>query len=216
MKPLKNSLPINAQHFAFFIILFLFFGCSEAKKRPIVKQQVAKPLVIFQPLNKFNSVNINELKEAVVAFYPIRVQLAPIVSMPQHLYYAPGKRYRADRIIDWLASTKADSVTSIVGLTDLDISTTLRGDEDFGIMGFGHQEGLKRSCVVSTMRPAKTAKNKAHLQQRVYKLVIHELGHNFGLSHCPNSICFMRDAGGKIRLDEQTDLCASCRKKLKI
>ncbi|HMO90186.1 MAG TPA: zinc-dependent metalloprotease family protein [Lacibacter sp.] len=171
-------------------------------------------MVVLQPLQRFDTSTLPALADSIAAFYPVTVQIAPLKTLPEHIYYKPRNRYRADRIIHWLRLNMADSLRVVVGLTSLDISSSRKGNYDYGIMGLGYNPG--HACVVSSFRPAKTARNKSHLQQRVFKLVVHELGHNFGLPHCPDPACIMRDAEGKMTLDEESGLCEACKKKLKI
>lgn len=63
--------------------------------------------------------------------------------------------------------------------------------KDFGVMGLGYRPG--KACVASSFRL-----NKENLDEQFYKIAIHELGHTQGLSHCPEKMCFMRSAEGKI------------------
>lgn len=126
--------------------------------------------------------------------------------LPDHAWYEPRKRYRADKLIYWLKNRVNDD-NVIIGLTSKDISTTKNETKDFGVMGLGFTPG--KSCVVSTFRL-----NKQHLQQQLFKVAIHELGHTRGLDHCPVKTCFMRDAAGRNPTDEEKGFCESCRQFL--
>lgn len=53
------------------------------------------------------------------------------------------------------------------------------------------------------------------LIDRFQKVVIHELGHTFGLMHCHNSTCVMRSSTYMEDIDQkEAQLCAKCRKIL--
>lgn len=199
---------------ACFILMLMFLVSCEEKQQASAVNSVTKPVVVLQPLQRFDMSMLPALADSIEAFYPLTVHIAPLKKLPAHIYYKPRNRHRADRIIHWLRLNMDDSVRVVVGLTSLDISSTRKGNYDYGIMGLGYRPG--HACVVSSFRPAKTAKRKAHLQERVLKLVIHEMGHNFGLAHCPDPHCLMRDAEGKMTLDEESDLCKACKQKLKI
>ena len=104
----------------------------------------------------------------------------------------------------------------MLGLTEVDISTTNEPHEDWGIFGLGTLGGP--STVVSSFRLKRRPKNRAHLRTRVATTVVHELGHSFGLDHCDEQAieCVMIDAEGGI---ENTDTSSgtfgpTCRAKL--
>ena len=44
----------------------------------------------------------------------------------------------------------------------------------------------------------------------------HEIGHTFNLPHCATPRCMMNDAGGKVKVvdDSTGELCPACREKL--
>ena len=53
------------------------------------------------------------------------------------------------------------------------------------------------------------------LQERFTKEVIHELGHTFGLIHCPVPACVMRSSTYVEDIDQKSqNLCFSCRTKI--
>jgi archaemetzincin len=193
-------------------LLLLFASCTTQQKK---KTDLAtkKAIVLLEPLQFTDSSTLLQLKDSIEHFYNVKVYIAASKSFPEHLYYKPRNRYRADRIIHWLRMNIADSIRTVVGITSNDVSTTKGDAYDYGVMGLGYRPG--HACVVSTFRPAKTAKDKNHLQQRLLKLVIHEMGHNFGLPHCSNEECFMVDAEGQMKLDKERLLCDSCEMKLK-
>lgn len=135
--------------------------------------------------------------------------------LPENAFYQPRRRYRADVLINWLESIRPDSLDLILGLTNADISTTKGDVPDWGVMGLAYQPGS--SCVVSSFRIKKGVRNAAHFHDRFAKVVLHELGHNFGIGHCQqSSACLMRDACGTVKsVDlEQKSVCGRCKDKL--
>jgi archaemetzincin len=134
------------------------------------------------------------------------LQLAQPVDLPQSAWYAPRARYRADSIIHWLAKRTGDSVIYI-GITTKDVSTTSDGIKDWGVMGLGYQPG--NACVVSTFRLSKN-----NVNDQLYKVCLHELGHNLGLPHCEVKSCFMRAGEGHNYTEEETSFCDKCRHRL--
>jgi archaemetzincin len=156
-----------------------------------------------------------QAKKEIGDFYNAEVVDLGEKALPQLAYYAPRKRYRADKLIDWLLKIRPDSVDFILGLTACDISHTKGDIEDYGIMGLAYRPG--RSGVVSMFRIGKGAKNQEQVVERFSKIVLHEIGHNFGIQHCTHSKhCLMRDACGTVKtLDsEPKNVCENCRKRL--
>lgn len=102
----------------------------------------------------------------------------------------------------------------MIGITDKDISCTNESYEDWGVFGLGFMPG--KSCVISTFRLKRNLKSEEQFQERVIKVVLHELGHNIGLDHCPTPNCMMQDAKGTIRSvdEEKIEVCILCKAKI--
>ena len=73
-----------------------------------------------------------------------------------------------------------------------------------------------QAAVVSIHRLRRGAKDRAQLRNRAAITAIHEVGHTFGLDHCPEELCPMQDAEGSItNTDTSTGhLGPSCRTTL--
>jgi archaemetzincin len=192
------------------LLAILLFGCNEKEaneKIPLHKYQDAvagkkEVMVLVQPFSDFPEKKAEFVYEKLKLYYPA-TQLLSSIPLPQSSYHKPRNRFRADSLIAFLKS-RAGKGQIIVGLTSKDVSTTKGRFNDFGIFGLGFMNGP--SCIISSFR----LKNNDQL----FKTVIHELGHNFGLPHCAQKTCFMRDAEGKNPLDEENGFCNSCTKKL--
>jgi len=176
-----------------------------------LQQKGIKILVVLQPLS-YNGQLLPGLMDSIEKYYPVSVTLSTSINLPANAWYPPRKRYKADSILGFLQSIKPAQLRSVVGITDKDISTKKGNNADYGIMGLGLQPG--KVCVVSTFRLLKGNPTPALLFQRLLKTVLHEMGHNFGLPHCPNKHCIMADAEGSLNQDNETGLCEVCRKKI--
>lgn len=148
------------------------------------------------------------------SFYHCKAVILPRSTVPQSAYYAPGKRYRADTILNFLQTFSKDSVIFIAGFTDVDISASVGKHGDWGVFGLGLCPGP--TCIISSYRLGNDQPSVRHLRTRVRNVLLHELGHNFGLPHCSNAGCLMKDANGKLASVEgdSVTLCRSCRSEL--
>ena len=199
------------------LILIAFWACSYSTGKEDCPNYTKTDSVVvgFYPMGKFDTALVNLLVDEVEAFYGYSVEVLSGSELPQKAYYKARNRYRADTLLDYLLEVRPSTIDFMVGLTEEDISCTNGNHPDWGVFGLGFLPG--KSCVISSYRLHFGEKSKAHFQERISKVVIHELGHNFGLPHCPNSNCIMRDAEGTIKsVDaEQKALCPSCKKMLK-
>ncbi|WP_431611107.1 Zn-dependent protease [Chryseobacterium sp. 'Rf worker isolate 10'] len=192
----------NIRFLYLLIILFLMLSCSE--KKSVVKEKEEKQAItiLIQPFKDIKEETVVKVNEGIKNVYP-NVKVLDAIDFPANTYYKERNRYRADSIIKFLNKETKDGFV-IIGLTTKDISATRGKIKDFGIMGLGYRPG--RACVASNFRLS-----KENQDEQFYKIAIHELGHTQGLPHCPEKMCFMRDAEGKNPTNEETDFCKKCK-----
>lgn len=179
--------------------------------------QDERPLVVIVPYGKVDARVLRQVAAAVEDTAPVRTSIAPARELPQAAWYAPRKRWRAEKLLDALDADLPAGAWKVVAVTNVEISTTKEDIPDWGIGGLGNMGG--RSCVVSTYLIRKHTKGKdaAKIAERTRKLAVHEFGHTLGLPHCGVVACVMQDAKGKLiqSLDTGSETwCGRCRKQL--
>jgi archaemetzincin len=193
---------------SFWTILFLGSLLAVSGANPAATMH---PLYV-QPLGGCSEKNqgIDKVVAALRAFFPMDVRVLDCQELPQSAYYAPRKRYRAERLLDHLNKGMPKDGWRILGLTDVDISTTKGEIFDWGVMGLGEMPGT--ATVISSFRCRMKARDSAHGIERLAKVAVHEIGHTLGLDHCPTVGCLMEDANGKVvTTDRERDFCPRCR-----
>jgi archaemetzincin len=169
----------------------------------------------IQPLGDVDRSVIDLATRAIAdAFGARAVTPMSSVEIPAAAYYAPRKRYRAEKILEFLDRINRGKSGKVIGLTSVDISTAKGRYEDWGIFGMANIGGP--SCIISTYRLGRGKGDPALSAQRIKKAVIHELGHALGLPHCTTAGCVMRDAEGKISTIDRSDgrFCPRCERRL--
>ena len=127
--------------------------------------------------------------------------------LPESQYNKDRNRYCGAGLFGDLG--KHRNGDAVIGLTDYVIYHPNKISPTFGVMGISPVGTYK--CVVSSKIPRN---GKEHSEENFYKLALHELGHAFGLPHCPNQHCYMVDAEHKMKFPQTTGFCESCKSKL--
>jgi archaemetzincin len=162
----------------------------------------------------FDTSILQPLKLDIKKFYGINTNSIRHDKLPISSYYKPRNRYRADSLIKYLKSNKTQSQNLVLGLCAKDISVSIHNAKDWGVFGFGYCPG--NSCIASSFRLKKDSKPGYY--SRLKNVVLHELGHNLGLKHCPDTVCLMVDARGKMSSIEGVNrkLCLNCKQFLNV
>lgn len=138
-----------------------------------------------------------------------KINILPHATSPDKVYNASHSRFRAEKLIHYLHDNTPQGEFTI-GITDRDISTSVHGKDDFGILGLAYLGHRYRGCITSTYR----LKHRRDL----WKLISHEFTHGFfNQNHCKadNEECIMKDAKGKSpKLETKSHLCDTCAKEI--
>lgn len=181
--------------------------------------------IALQPFETFAPSLLDTIRRSIEREFGVGTSVAANVALPATAFVnVKSPRYRADSLLAWLKQRIGDDRTRVLGLTDRDISTTKRAPDgtikrpaaryaDFGVFGCGYLGGP--SAVVSSFRLRKPG-NRGLTISRLCKVALHEIGHTYGLPHCPVAACVMSDAAERIAtVDRSTDrLCNSCRARI--
>jgi archaemetzincin len=129
-------------------------------------------------------------------------------------FYDPTRRqYDGNRILKFMNSESSKEVVKTIGLFQVDLFIPILSFI-FGQAIFKGNKG-----VVSLYRLKNEQyglpRNKDILFDRFSKVIIHELGHTYGLIHCHVPTCVMRPGTYVEDIDQkQHHLCLKCRKEL--
>lgn len=170
----------------------------------------------LQPYGDFTKAEAERIVEDIKRNMPIleqekNVQITILEprQLPSMAYSKTYGRYRADSLLSYESRVNTDKDIVLMGLTHKDISTTIHGQKDFGIIGYSLCPG--RSSVVSTYRIAR--------REDAWKTVVHEFFHTQGVPHCPNDdpSCIMCDAKGQApKYSQKKGLCHDCATKARL
>lgn len=201
----------------FFLFTTIVLGChSDAvNSAPTATVVTSKDTVLIVDMELKDEALLKATGKMIASYYhlPIKYIHHPI---PTAAFLKQRKRYDSNIILEELKKLHTNDYRFVAGLTSHDISTHKNGITDFGIFGLGSMDG--GSCITSTCRLKRNA-DASLLYNRVYKVVLHEIGHNYGVPHCTNNNpCFMKDAKAQIKTvdHEPMQMCGDCIKKKRI
>jgi len=126
-------------------------------------------------------------------------------------YNADRKQYSSSKLLASLG--KSDIQARVVGIADVDLYVPRLN------FVFGEADVLSGTAIVSLLRLRQEyyglAPDEALLLERATKEIVHELGHTFGLGHCPNGKCVMHFSNSLADTDlKGSGCCSDCRPKI--
>lgn len=168
-------------------------------------------IVALLPLGKVEPEYLQRISSELQARMNVRVRLEPARELPQEAYYAPRRRWRAEKLLEAIDANPPAGAWKVLAVTEAEISTTKDDIPDWRIAGQGSLGGL--SCVVSSYIYKKHGKTREEVLRRLADTAIHEFGHTLGFDHCEEPGCVMADARGQAlqSTDRSTGrYCARC------
>ena len=184
--------------------------------------------IALQPLEDYDTDQLTAASKEISTFFNTRVLILAPVKVPGSFYSAnknyPGNDgYFADSLVQFLSKFINDTIIKVVGITHRNIYTLKKHTvqlgktrsllyEPYTIFGIGYIGGS--TSVVSDYRSQSV--DRGLFENRLKKVILHELGHNLGLSHCPVDSCLMSETNGDIGKLNKTggNYCKKCRQKL--
>lgn len=130
-----------------------------------------------------------------------QVTILPAREVPPEAYDAGRQQYRAATLLELVRSEAGDRVLAVTAVD-------LYADGLNFVFGLAESPGTV--AVVSLYR-LRAGADARFLRERALKEAVHELGHTFGLSHCPDARCVMHFSNCLENTDQKgTSFCSRC------
>ena len=210
---------------------YMIMACQELKdpNTYIIKGKLVEDrTLVITPLGRVNPLYIQWTREALEKTYKMPIQVEKSLPLKPEYYYPPTTRrnkLNADQILKIFKSS--NEIPVLITESDIGHKRIINNDtiDDYGIIGIGklgkrRQNSLTKdnelALIISTFRIKNTTND--NFRKRLYKVTIHEIGHNLSLPHCKyQSNCVMVDARGKATTIDKANeaFCQQCRNIIK-
>lgn len=194
-----------------------FFSCSNKQENEGTGEKVAAtdkkqdqkdhlPVIRIYCYGDAPTKKAEMLKKALTECYPHVELMQQCLELPKEHYLKERNRYSGTGLLKDLSKLRDGDV--ILGITDKVIYQANEISPTFGVFGISFV-GAKVS-LISLTQPS----GKKHPDNHLVELMMHELGHAFGLHHCADEHCFMVDAEHGNKFSKTPSFCKECTKYL--
>lgn len=168
--------------------------------------------ILLQPFGDTGHAIIAELKACLVKAFGCPIGINDPIAVPQEAFNPDRKQYLSDILLDKLRALPHIN-GKLLGVTEVDLFT-----EGLNFV-FGQADSAAGVAIISLCLlrqehyglPADTQL----LIDRALKEAVHELGHTFGMGHCPDGTCVMHFSNSLFDTDYKKNyFCNNCRPKL--
>lgn len=183
-------------------------GKVDTPSKDTVSKETVKQTAIVRDISlylydDFPAQKAQMLADTLKEVYPsVSMQKESLV-LPKEYYNKERNRYSGTGLLKDLTRLRKRNV--VLGLTDEVIFKANELSPTYGIFGVSPVGAYV--AVISSTRPS----GKQHSNDHLVKLMMHELGHSFGLNHCSNQHCFMVDAEHGNKFSQTPSFCNECK-----
>ncbi|MFQ6002599.1 MAG: archaemetzincin family Zn-dependent metalloprotease [Candidatus Zixiibacteriota bacterium] len=164
-------------------------------------------------ISKFDSTFLEKLSTDLEKILEQKVEVSQSPLDLEFAYNPEREQYYSSAILEKLPEISPETCEKILGLVDVDLYVPNLN------FVFGEADVAEKAAVISTkrLRPDHYGlpEDERLLQERTLKEAVHELGHTYGLRHCPDNACVMHFSNSLQDTDiKSSSFCEDCRNKL--
>lgn len=165
----------------------------------------------FIPIGKIEKRILEKLSKDLVKVFGLSVRIAAPIDVPDWSFNKLRNQYQGEKILSELNRLEFFEAEKILGISQVDLYA-----DDLNFI-FGQAEAPGKAALISMFRlrpkPSKKKLNNNLFYHRILKEAVHELGHTFSLSHCPDPRCVMHFSNNISDTDYKREkFCAKCEK----
>lgn len=169
----------------------------------------------FLILGKIEEKLLKRLAKDLQERFDFPTKIIKDVKLPSYAYNSERNQFEGEKILRELDRLEFPDAQRVLGIVDVDLYS-----DDLNFI-FGQAEVLGRNCLISVYRLDPRFYKEKYLEKifyiRILKEAMHELGHTFGLGHCPEKTCVMHYSNTLEDTDYKEDrFCKRCNKLYKL
>lgn len=170
--------------------------------------------IAIVPFGQVDHKVLEHLTEALEGTFGKECEILPSRALPAGAFNPYRNQHLSDSFLEELSKLEAKGAIKILGVTEVDLYT--RGLN----FVFGQARLGGREAVISLARLRQSfyglPEDEGLLLERALKEAVHELGHTWGLSHCPDPLCVMHFSNSLRDTDiKRAEFCSRCLSALK-
>jgi len=171
--------------------------------------------IYLLPLGRLPETLFEVLREEIEKRFGKEAAIAPVLSLPRYAYRPERRQCNSTAILEGLAKEAGDLLSQGMVLAVIECDLYAAGLN----FVFGEADPVEGAAVISLARLREEFYGKGPrwdlLLERAIKEGVHEVGHLYGLSHCPARDCVMHFSNSLSDTDyKSADFCPNCKARL--
>ena len=168
-------------------------------------------MIVLIPVGEIEKVILESLRQPLTEAFGQMTEIGDKMPLPKENYYHSRDQYRASPILSLIPLP--DSGDRALGVVDVDIFAPRLN------FVFGIADTVGKRALISLPRLRQEfyslPQDEELFLMRTLKEAVHELGHTYGLGHCPNPTCVMHFSNSLRDTDlKGWHLCPVCQEKV--
>lgn len=166
-------------------------------------------MLYIRPVGAVEDGLIQELRADLSGYLGVRARIMPPMPIPEGCFESARNQYYSTRVLREMVKEVPKDAAKILGLIDKDlcipILTFVFGEAQLG--------GVVSIVSLARLRQEfhGLAPDRGLLYERLFKESLHELGHTYGLVHCPDRSCVMYLSNTVLDVDRKRGaFCSHC------
>ena len=174
---------------------------------------IEKRAIVLAPIGAVAIDLLDGLVAPLTRAFGLPCRIASPVPIPAAAYHRVRGQYVGDYILHLLVQLDIPHAVRLLGIIDADCYTP-------GLnFVFGQARTHAREAFIALPRLRQSfyhlPEDAALFEERVVKEAVHELGHTYGLGHCPNPRCVMHFSNSLQDTDRKSsEFCSRCQTQL--